>query len=336
MRAIFLIIASLAMFSHAALAGQTLDAVRAKGFLQCGVSQGLPGFSNPDDKGNWSGIDVDYCRALAAAVFGDPGKVKFTSLSAQQRFTALQTGEIDVLSRNTTWTLSRDAGLGVSFVGIIYHDGQGFMVKKAINVKSATELDGATVCMNAGTTTELNAADFFRSHKLKFTPLTFDKSDETVFAYDGGRCDVFSTDQSALYAQRVKLKQPDQHVILPELISKEPFGPAVRQGDVEWFGAARWTLFALINAEELGIGAKNVDEMRSSGNPEIRRFLGVEGEMGKSLMLAKDWAYNIVKHVGNYGEMFERNVGQGSPLKITRGLNALWNQGGILYAPPIR
>lgn len=335
-RAVCVMIACVAMTSGAALAGPTLDAIRSKGFIQCGVSQGLPGFSNPDDKGGWSGIDVDYCRALAAAVFGDTNKVRYTPLSAQQRFTALQTGEIDVLSRNTTWTQSRDAGLGVNFVGIIYHDGQGFMVKKAVNVKSAKELDGATVCMNAGTTTELNAADFFRANKLKFTPVTFEKSDETVFAYDAGRCDAYSTDQSGLYAQRVKLKQPDQHVILPELISKEPLGPVVRQGDEEWFDIARWTLFALINAEDLGITSKNVDEMKGSANPELRRFLGAEGEMGKSLSLPKEWAYNIVKQVGNYGEVFEKNLGQASPLKIARGLNAPWNQGGILYAPPIR
>ena len=335
-RAAFLLSASIALLAGTAIAGPTLDAVRNKGFIQCGVSQGLPGFSNPDDKGGWSGIDVDYCRALAAAVFGDPAKLRFIPLSAQQRFTALQTGEIDVLSRNTTWALSRDAGLGVNFVGVLYHDGQGFMVRKAVNVKSAKELDGATVCMNAGTTTELNAADFFRSHKLKFTPVTFDKSDETVFAYDAGRCDVFSTDQSALYAQRIKLKNPDEHIILPELISKEPLGPVVRQGDEEWFDIARWTLFVMINAEDLGIAANNVDQMRSSTNPEIRRFLGAEGEMGKSLGLPKEWAYNIVKRVGNYGEVFDRNLGEGSPLKIKRGLNAPWNQGGILYAPPVR
>jgi general L-amino acid transport system substrate-binding protein len=269
-------------------------------------------------------------------VFGDAEKVRFTPLSAQQRFTALQTGEIDVLSRNTTWTQSRDAGLGVNFVGVIYHDGQGFMVKRSLNVKSAKELDGATVCMNAGTTTELNAADFFRSNKLKFTPVTFDKSDETVFAYDAGRCDAFSTDQSALYAQRIKLKQPDTHAILSELISKEPLGPVVRQGDEEWFDIARWTLFALINAEDLGITSKNADEMKGSANPEVRRFLGTEGEMGKNLGLAREWGYNIVTKVGSYGEVFERNVGQQSPLKISRGLNAPWNQGGILFAPPIR
>ncbi len=335
-RAAFSIIASIALLGGTAFAGQTLDAVRSKGFIQCGVSQGLPGFSNPDDKGGWSGIDVDYCRALAAAVFADAAKVRYTPLSAQQRFTALQTGEIDVLSRNTTWTQSRDAGLGINFVGVVYHDGQGFMVKKAVNVKSAKELDGATVCMNSGTTTELNAADYFRSNKLKFTPVTFEKSDETVFAYDAGRCDVYSTDQSGLYAQRIKLKQPNDHVILPEIISKEPLGPVVRQGDEEWFDIARWTLFALINAGEFCITSKNVDGMTASTNPEIRRFLGAEGELGKGLGLAKEWAFNIVKQVGNYGEVFEKNLGQASPLKIERGVNAPWNQGGILFAPPIR
>lgn len=332
----FGIIAALAISGGFAMAGPTLDAVKSKGYVQCGVSQGLPGFSSADDKGGWVGIDADFCRAMAAAIFADPNKVRFTPLSAQQRFTALQTGEVDVLSRNTTWTQSRDSSLGINFVGVIYFDGQGFMVKKNLNVKSAKELNGATVCMNAGTTTELNAADYFRANRLAFTPVTFEKSDETVFAYDAGRCDAYSTDQSALYAQRIKLKAPDDHVILPELISKEPLGPAVRQGDEEWFDIARWTLFALIGAEDLGVASSNVDQMKASINPEIRRFLGVEGSMGKNIGLPNEWAYNIVKHTGNYGEMFERHLGQGSRLKIARGLNAQWNKGGIMYAPPVR
>jgi general L-amino acid transport system substrate-binding protein len=318
-------------------AGPTLDRVRAKGFVQCGVSEGLAGFSNPDASGNWTGIDVDLCRAVAAAVLGDPGKVKYTPLSAKQRFTSLQSGELDLLSRNTTWTQSRDTSLGINFVGAVYYDGQGFMVRKKLGIKNARELDGATVCINAGTTTELNAADYFRTNRLKFTPVTYEKSDETVAAYDAGRCDVYTTDQSGLYAQRVKLKAPDEHTILPEIISKEPLGPAVRRDDDQWFNVVRWTLFALVNAEELELTSGNIDEMKSkSTNPDIRRLVGAEGDMGKNLGLSNDWAYNIVKRVGNYGEVFERNLGQGSPLKIARGLNQLWSKGGLMYAPPIR
>jgi general L-amino acid transport system substrate-binding protein len=326
-----------ALVAGSAAAGPTLDRVRAKGHVQCGVSEGLPGFSNPDASGNWTGLDVDFCRAVAAAVLGDPGKVKYTPLSAKQRFTSLQSGELDILSRNTTWTQSRDAGLGINFAGTIYYDGQGFMVRKKLGLKSARELDGATVCINAGTTTELNAADYFRTHRMKFTAVTFEKSDETVAAYDAGRCDAYTTDQSGLYAQRVKLKAPDEHVILPEIISKEPLGPAVRQDDDQWFNIVRWTLFALVNAEELGVAAANVEDMKAkSTNPDVRRLLGVEGEMGKNLGLPNEWAYNIVKRVGNYGEVFDRNLGDRTPLKIARGLNQLWTKGGVMYAPPIR
>jgi general L-amino acid transport system substrate-binding protein len=329
-------LATLLLAGHAA-AGPTLDRVRANGVVQCGVSEGLAGFSTPDASGNWTGIDVDFCRAVAAAALGDPAKVKYTPLSANQRFTVLQSGQLDLLSRNTTWTQSRDSTLGISFPGTLYYDGQGFMVKKSLGLKSARELDGATVCINAGTTTELNAADFFRTHKLKFTALTFEKSDETVAAYDAGRCDVYTTDQSGLYAQRIKLKNPDDHVILPEVISKEPLSPAVRHDDGQWFSIVRWTLFAMINAEELGVTSGNVDEMKAkSTNPDIRRLLGAEGKLGENLGLANDWAFNVVKRVGNYGEVFERNLGQATPLKIQRGLNALWSKGGIMYAPPIR
>lgn len=320
-----------------ALSGPTLDSVRAKGFIQCGVSQGLPGFSNPDDKGNWTGIDVDYCRAVAAAVLGDPSKVKYIPLSAKQRFTALQSGEIDLLSRNTTWTQTRDSALGLHFVGVTYYDGQGFLVRKDLGIKSARELGGATVCINSGTTTELNAADYFRANGMAFNTVVFEKSDEVVAAYDAGRCDVYTTDQSGIYAQRTKLKNPNAHVVLPEIISKEPLGPVVRQGDDEWFNVARWTLYAMINAEELGLTSANVAKKRAAAkDPAIRRFLGLEGTMGKNLGLKPGWAFDIVQKVGNYGEVFERNLGAKTRLKIARGLNRLWNNGGIQYAPPLR
>lgn len=319
----------------AAQAG-TLDNVKKKGFVQCGVSQGLPGFSTPDAKNNWTGIDVDVCRALAAAIFGDATKVKFTPLSAKERFTALQSGEIDVLSRNTTWTLVRDTTLGLDFVGVTYYDGQGFMVRQKANIKAAKELGGATICVNTGTTTELNVADWFRANKLKYKLLVFEKNDEVVAAYDAGRCDVFTTDQSGLYADRLKLKNPAEHVILPEVISKEPLGPAVRHGDDQWADVVRWTIYALTQAEEFDLTQANVDARKSEQNPDVRRFLGVEGDMGKDLGVKADWAYQIVKQVGNYGEVFERNLGQGSPLKIARGQNNLWNKGGLHYAMPVR
>lgn len=320
----------------AASAGRTLDAVRAKGFVQCGVSQGLPGFSNPDDRGNWTGIDAEFCRAVAAAIFGDANKVKFTALSSKERFTALQSGEIDVLSRNTTFSMSRDTNLGLDFVGVNYYDGQGMMVRKNSGVASATELDGATVCTNSGTTTELNISDYFRTNQLDFDLVAFEKSDEVVAAYDAGRCDVYTTDQSGLYADRLKLQMPDEHMILPEIISKEPLGPSVRQGDAQWADIVRWTHNAMLTAEELGVTQSNVEEMLESPNPEIRRLLGLEGAFGEGLGVSNEWAYFIVKHVGNYGEVFERTVGVGSPLQIERGLNALWTDGGLQYAPPIR
>ncbi len=319
-----------------AMAGATYDAVKKKGFVQCGVSTGLPGFSAADDKGNWKGIDVDVCRAVAAAMFGDASKVKYTPLTAKERFTAVQSGEVDMLSRNTTWTITRDSNLGLNFAGVNYYDGQGFLVSKKLGVKSARELDGASVCIQAGTTTELNLADYFRANNMKYEPITYDTSDETVKGFEAGRCDVLTSDQSQLYALRIKLANPSGAIVLPEVISKEPLGPVVRQGDDEWFNVVRWSLFAQINAEELGVSSANVDQMKESSDPNIRRLLGLEGLKGEGLKVADDWAYSIIKQVGNYGEMFERNVGVGSPLGISRGLNALWNKGGIQYAPPVR
>ena len=315
--------------AHAA----TLDDIKKAGALNCGVSQGLPGFSNPDDKGSWTGIDVDYCKALAAAVLGDANKVKFVPLSAKVRFTALQSGEIDVLSRNTTWTFTRDTNLGLNFSGVLYYDGQGFMVRKKLGVKSARELAGAAVCTNTGTTTELNLADYFRSNGMKYKVVAFESANEVVAAYDAGRCDVFTTDRSGLAAQRTKLKNPDEHMVLPEIISKEPLGPVVRQGDDQFFNISRWVLNALIIAEELGVSSKNVDQMSSSKNPEIQRLLGVKGKYGEYIGLDAKWAARAIKAVGNYAEMYERNV---TPLGLARGVNNLWNKGGILYAPPFR
>lgn len=314
----------------------TLDDVKAKGFVQCGVSQGLPGFSNPDSAGNWTGIDVDLCRGVAAAVFGDATKVKYTPLSAKERFTALQSGEIDVLSRNTTWTATRDTTLGLNFAGVNYYDGQGFMVRKDLGVKSALELSGASVCTNTGTTTELNVADYFTTNKLEYEIVAFEKADEVVAAYDAGRCDVYTTDQSGLYAQRLKLTNPADHTVLPEIISKEPLGPVVRQGDDQWFNLVKWTHFAMVNAEELGITSANAAEMKNSDNPAIKRVLGTEGEFGAALGVGNDWAFNIISQVGNYAESFNRNVGPDTPLAISRGTNDLWSKGGLQYAPPIR
>ncbi len=327
--------AAAALLSSAANAS-TLDDVRKKGNVTCGVSTGLPGFSLADNKNQWAGLDVDVCRAVATAVFGDASKVKYTPLTAKERFTALQSGEIDMLSRNTTWTLTRDASLGMNFAGVNYYDGQGFMVSKNLGVKSARELDGAAVCLQAGTTTELNLADYFREHKMKYKAVVFDTSDQSVKGFESGRCDVMTSDQSQLYALRIKLSKPGNAVVLPEVISKEPLGPVVRQGDDAWFNIVKWSLFAMVNAEEMGITSANVDEMKSSTNPGIKRLLGVEGDMGKKLGVNADWAYQIIKQVGNYSESFERNVGMGSPLKIARGLNALWSKGGIQYAPPVR
>ena len=321
----------------AAQAQSTADAVAKKGYLQCGVNVGLAGFSQPDSQGVWRGIDVDLCRAVAAAVLGDASRVRYTPLTAQQRFTAVQSGEVDILSRNTTWTLSRDTSLGLNFVGVNYYDGQGFMVPAKRKLKSARQLNGATVCVQPGTTTELNLADYFRTHKMKFKPVVIEKLEEVLNAYFTGRCDVYTTDVSGLVAVRAsRAPKPEEHVILPEVISKEPLGPAVRHGDDQWFDIVKWVHFAMINAEELNVTSKTITDALKSNNPEIKRLVGTDGNFGEQLGLTKDWVVRIVKHVGNYGEAFDRNVGQGSPLKISRGLNALWNKGGIQYAPPVR
>jgi general L-amino acid transport system substrate-binding protein len=313
-------------------AQSTLESVRAKGFVRCGVNTGLAGFSQPDSKGVWRGIDVDLCRAVAAATLGDAGKVRFTPLTSQQRFTALQSGEVDILARNTTWTLSRDSSLGLNFVGVNYYDGQGFMVPRKLNVKSAKQLSGATVCVQPGTTNELNLADWFRANRMTFKPLVIEKLEEVLNAYFAGRCDVYTTDHSGLVALRAtRATKPDEHVILPEIISKEPLGPAVRHGDDRWFDIVKWSLYAMIEAEELGLSRKNIDEKNPS--PSVQRFVGASGDLGKGLGLDNRWAYNIVKQVGNYGESFDLNL---KPLGFERGLNRLWNQGGLLYAPPIR
>ncbi|PWI34183.1 amino acid ABC transporter substrate-binding protein [Vibrio albus] len=331
------IAASAALMSgNAAAADSTLDKVKSQGYLSCGVTTGLAGFSNPNEKGEWEGLDVAYCEAVAAAVFGDKSKVKFVPLTAKERFTALQSGEIDVLARNTTWTLQRDTALGLNFVGVNYYDGQGFMVSKDLGVTSVKELDGASVCIQSGTTTELNLADYFRNHGMSFKPVVFDTSAQTAAGFDSGRCDVLTSDQSQLYALRLNLKDPSSAAVLPEIISKEPLGPVVRQGDDAWFNVAKWTLFAMVNAEEYGVTSKNADDMLKSKDPNVRRILGVDGPKGKALGLDDNWGYNVVKQVGNYGEVFESQVGSGSPLKIARGVNALWNAGGFMYAPPIR
>ncbi|MGL4634622.1 MAG: amino acid ABC transporter substrate-binding protein [Beijerinckiaceae bacterium] len=314
----------------------TLDAVKARGVLNCGVGTGLAGFGIPDAQGNWTGLDVDMCRAIASAVFNDPSKVKFVSLSAKDRFTALQSGEIDVLSRNTTWTSSRDTALGLNFAGVNYYDGQGFMVRKGAKIASALELNGASVCVQQGTTTELNLADYFRANKLQLKAVTFATNDETVKAYEGGRCDAFTTDASGLYSERLRMEKQDDHMVLPEIISKEPLGPSVRHGDDQWLDVVKWTHFATVTAEELGVTKANVDEQLKSANPDVKRLLGTEGKHGEALGLSNDWGYRIIKHMGNYGESFERNVGAGSRLKIARGQNALWTKGGLQYAPPIR
>jgi general L-amino acid transport system substrate-binding protein len=324
------------VFATAASAQATLNNVKQKGFLTCGANTGLAGFGVPDAQGNWTGLDVEFCRAIAAAIFNDPTKVRFIPLSAKDRFTALQSGEVDVLVRNTTWSMSRDTQLGLDFTGINYYDGQGFMVRKKLGVSSAKELDGASICTQQGTTTELNLADFFRSIGKKYEVVAFATSTETFKAYDSGRCDAFTTDASGLYSERLRASNPDEHIVLPEIISKEPLGPSVRHGDNQWADIVRWVHYAMLNAEELGVTKANVDQMKSNNNPEIRRLVGVEGNFGEMIGLTQDWAYRVIKHIGNYGESFERNVGEGSPLKIKRGQNALWTKGGLQYAPPIR
>ncbi len=327
----------LALASGAAWAGPTLEGVRSRGVVTCGVNTGLAGFSLPDRQGDYRGLDADTCRAIAAAVLGDAKKVKFVAATAQQRFTLLQSGEIDVLTRNTTWSLLRDTEQGFTFAPVTYFDGQGFMVPKKLGVKSAKELDGATICVQPGTTTELNLADYFRTNHMTFKPLVIEKLDEVENAYFSGRCDAYTTDRSGLAATRAsKAPNPEDHVILPEVISKEPLAPAVRHGDDEWFDIVKWTVFAMIGAEEKGITSENVDQMMKSDDPEVKRMLGVSAGMGKALHIDDKWVYNIVKQVGNYGEIFERNVGKNSPLKLDRGLNNLWTKGGLMYAMPFR
>ncbi len=329
-----------ALFAASAAKAQTpantLNQVKARGILQCGVGTGLAGFALPDAQGNWTGLDADFCRGLAAAIFDDPKKVKFIPLSSKDRFTALQSGEVDLLARNSTWTMSRDTSLGLNFGPVNYYDGQAFMVRKKLNVSSALKLEGASVCTQQGTTTELNVADFFRKNNMKYEVVTFSTNDETVKAYESGRCDAFTTDASGLYAERLRLTDMDLHFILPEIISKEPLAPVVRHGDDQWFDIIKWTHYAMLNAEEFGITKANVMAQVNSTNPEIKRLLGSEGKFGEATGLTNDWAVRIIRHVGNYGEIFEANVGSGSRLKIARGQNNLWTNGGLQYAPPVR
>ncbi|WP_046862128.1 amino acid ABC transporter substrate-binding protein [Microvirga massiliensis] len=333
--ALWILVASLA--STEASAQATLASVKQKGFLTCGTHDtGFPGFGMRDPQGNWTGFDVDFCRAVAAAIFGDPTKVRFMSLTAKDRFTAVQSGEVDVLARNATATVSRETQLGLDFPAITYYDGQGFMVRKALGVSSAKDLSGKSICADQGTTTELNLADYFRANNMEYEAVSFATSDEAKKAYDAGRCDAFTTDISSLHAARLQLSNSDDHVILPEVISKEPLGPAVRHGDNQWGDVVKLVHTAMLDAEELGITRANVDEMKNSSNPEVRRLLGVEGKFGDAIGLSNDWAYWIIKHVGNYGESFERNVGEDSQLKIKRGQNALWTKGGLQYGIPVR
>ncbi len=314
-------------------AADTVANIQQAGVLRCGVSQGYPGLSNPDNQGRWTGIDVDYCRALAAAILGDGQKVKFIPLSAKVRFTALQSGEIDVLSRYTSWTFSRDAGLGINFVGVLYHDGQGFMVRRSLKIRSARQLSGASVCTATGTTTELNVADYFRRHRMKLRIVAFEKASEVIAAYDSGRCDAYTTARLLLTAQRTKLKRPGDHLVLPETISKEPVGPAVRQGDDRFFNVAKWVLNALLAAEEHKVTKFNAPVMVRSANPAVRRLLGGEGNLGAKLGLHAAWAFRALRAVGNYAEIWRRHLG---PLGIPRGRNRLWREGGLLYSPPFR
>lgn len=330
------LLAALIVVTALPAAAATLDRVKARGILDCGVNGQLPGFSLPDQQGRWTGFDADYCRAIAAAIFDDPDRVKFVALSAKDRFTALQTGDVDVLIRDTTWTSSRDTQLGLNPVGISYFDGQGFMVRQKLHLEAPLELDGASVCVQQGTTTELNLADYFRSHRLHLKTVTFATLDEALNAYDSRRCDAYTTDSSSLAAARLKLAVPADHVLLPELISKEPLSPFVRHGDDQWFAIVKWVHFALLNAEELDVSRTNVEARRLDTDPAVARLVGRDGHYGEALGLTNDWAYRIVRWVGNYGELFDRNLGKDAPLKIPRGLNALWNHGGLQYAPPIR
>jgi general L-amino acid transport system substrate-binding protein len=334
--AFLLVITLFASLSGHTAGAQTLTAVKERGTLNCGVSQGLLGFSNMDEKGVWTGFDVDFCRAVAAAILDDPTKVTFVPLDAVARFTALQSNKIDVLSRNSTWTMSRENSLGLMFAGVAYYDGQGFLVRRDTGIDTALQLGDKTVCTQTGTTTELNLNDYFRANGMNLKVLAVGTAEESLKAYDDRKCDVLTSDVSQLYAERLRLTTPDSHIILPEVISKEPLGPAVRQGDDQWFNLIKWTLYSLINAEELGVNSTTIDEATKSSNPNIRRLVGTEGEFGKQLGLTNDWAVRAIRAVGNYGEIYERNVGTQSRLSIPRGLNALWTQGGIQYAPPVR
>jgi general L-amino acid transport system substrate-binding protein len=315
----------------------TLENTKKAGMLKCGITTGLAGFAEVGADKKWKGLDVDMCRAVAAAVLGDASKVTYVPLTAKERFTALQSGEIDLLARNTTWTNSRDTSLGLNFAGVNYYDGQGFLVSKKLGVKSAKQLNGASVCITAGTTTELNLTEYFNANGMKYNPITYDTADQVLKAFESGRCDLITSDASQLYSLRTKMKNPNDYKVLPQIISKEPLGPVVRQGDDEWFNVVRWTLNALITAEELGINSNNVDQMaKSAKNPEVSRLLGTSGTIGANLKLDPKWAYNIIKQVGNYKQSFDRNVGKKSPLKIKRGINRLWSDNGILYSPPFR
>jgi general L-amino acid transport system substrate-binding protein len=336
MRRLAIAIAAAAVAVASAASATTLEDVKKRGNLNCGANGQLPGFGLPDSQGNWTGLDVDLCRAVAAAIFNDPTKVKFVALTAKDRFTALQSGDVDVLARNTTWTSSRDTQLGLNATAVNYYDGQGFIVRRSLKVNSVLELNDAGVCVQQGTTTELNLSDYFRANKMRLKTVAFATLDEAVKAYDSARCDAYTTDASGLYSVRLKLAKPDDHVVLPEIISKEPLAPFVRHGDEQWTDIVRWVHYAMVNAEELNITKANVDEQMKSANPEIKRLLGSEGNFGEQFGLTKDWVVRIVRHVGNYGEMFERNVGAGSGLKIARGQNALWTKGGLQYAPPVR
>ncbi len=324
--------------SESAEAVDTLAAVKERGSLLCGVSTGLPGFSAPDSSGNWVGLDVDVCRAVAAAVLGDASSVRYVPLTAKERFTALQSGEIDVLSRNTTWTETRDTSLGLNFAGVNYYDGQGFLVKKSLGVRSAKELNGASVCIQAGTTTELNLADYFRFNNLSYQAISLDTSDQTKQGFEEGRCDVLTSDRSQLAALRITLADPDSAAVLPEVISKEPLGPVVRQGDDKWFNIVKWSLYALVEAEELGINSQNVGSLKgdAASSPSVKRFLGDEGKLGENLGLDNNWAMEIVRQVGNYAEIYEANVGPNTALGIERGVNDLWTKGGLMYSMPFR
>jgi general L-amino acid transport system substrate-binding protein len=315
---------------------QTLDVIRDRGKLICGINPDLPGFAARDQEGAWRGFDVDFCRAVAAAIFNDAGRVEFKALSNAERLTALKNSDIDLLSRNTTWTMARETALGINFAAVTYYDGQGFLVPSSLKAESALELDGKSICVQTGTTTEANLADYFRGKKLTYRLNAFPSADEALAAYNDGRCDAFTTDTSALFAERLKLAKPDEHVILPDIISKEPLSPAVRQGDDRWFKIVQWTHFVMLNAEELGVTSKTIEQAMNSDNPEIRRLVGLDGSAGTDIGLASDWAARIIRLVGNYDEVFERNVGTGSKLGIPRGINQLWTHGGIQYAPPIR